>query len=174
MTEDEGFLRALLAHPDDTTTRLVYADWLDERGDPRGEFLRLELRLAELGGDERSPWIRDRLLELRQAIDPAWLARLDRTKIDRCALRFAYRCPLRWEKLRPTDDPTQRYCVHCREIVFHCATIEEAREHARQGDCVAVDSRLTRPGRPARGGDGGRGAGDGRAGRRPGGRLGRG
>jgi hypothetical protein len=43
-----------------------------------------------------------------------------------------------------TADPAKRYCIQCREIVHHCATIEEAREHARQGDCVAVDSRLTR------------------------------
>jgi uncharacterized protein (TIGR02996 family) len=73
MSDDEGFLRELLAHPNDTTTRLVYADFLDERDDPRGEFLRLELRLAELGSDdERVPWIQDRPRELRQEIDTGW------------------------------------------------------------------------------------------------------
>ena len=31
--ERNAFLRALAANEDDTTTRLVYADWLDERGE---------------------------------------------------------------------------------------------------------------------------------------------
>jgi uncharacterized protein (TIGR02996 family) len=47
---DDAFLRAILAAPDDDTPRLVYADWLEERGDPRGEFIRLQVALAELNG----------------------------------------------------------------------------------------------------------------------------
>jgi uncharacterized protein (TIGR02996 family) len=33
MTERDAFLEALTENEDDTTTRLVYADWLDERGE---------------------------------------------------------------------------------------------------------------------------------------------
>jgi uncharacterized protein (TIGR02996 family) len=36
MTEEEDFRRQLDLRPDDHHTRLVYADWLDDRGDPRG------------------------------------------------------------------------------------------------------------------------------------------
>ena len=39
---------AIVASPDDDTLRLVYADWLDEKGDPRGTFIRLDLALAEV------------------------------------------------------------------------------------------------------------------------------
>jgi uncharacterized protein (TIGR02996 family) len=42
MTHDEAFLQAILDEPDDDTPRLIYADWLEERGDPRGEFIRLQ------------------------------------------------------------------------------------------------------------------------------------
>jgi uncharacterized protein (TIGR02996 family) len=42
MSDDDAFLRAILVNPDDETCRLVYADWLEERGDGRGPFLRLE------------------------------------------------------------------------------------------------------------------------------------
>ncbi|MDW8244814.1 MAG: TIGR02996 domain-containing protein [Thermogemmata sp.] len=41
----------IIANPDDDLPRLIYADWLDERGDPRGEFIRLQIartRLEEL------------------------------------------------------------------------------------------------------------------------------
>lgn len=40
MTTEEDFQRALDAHPDDHTTRLVFADWLQERDDPRAEGYR--------------------------------------------------------------------------------------------------------------------------------------
>jgi uncharacterized protein (TIGR02996 family) len=40
----EPFLRAICADPEDDTVRLVYADWLDENGDPeRAEFIRLQI-----------------------------------------------------------------------------------------------------------------------------------
>lgn len=41
-----GLLLAINAAPDDPTPRLVYADFLAERGDPRAEFLNLALALA--------------------------------------------------------------------------------------------------------------------------------
>lgn len=46
-----GFLRDILADPADDAPRMAYADWLAERGDPRGEFVAVQLRLAALEGD---------------------------------------------------------------------------------------------------------------------------
>jgi uncharacterized protein (TIGR02996 family) len=44
---DEAALRrAVIADPDDLAARLVFADWLLERGDVRGELIRLECRDA--------------------------------------------------------------------------------------------------------------------------------
>jgi uncharacterized protein (TIGR02996 family) len=40
MTTEDDFQRKLDAHPEDWQTRLVFADWLDERGDPRAEGMR--------------------------------------------------------------------------------------------------------------------------------------
>ena len=48
MTPDDAFLQAIVEAPDDDTPRLIYADWLEERGDPRGEFIRLQCRLDRL------------------------------------------------------------------------------------------------------------------------------
>jgi uncharacterized protein (TIGR02996 family) len=75
--DEEYFLQAVSASPDDTLVRLVYADWLDERNDPRAEFLRLEARATELSpGHQEVAGVRKRLLELRTAMPSAWLARL--------------------------------------------------------------------------------------------------
>src|SRR5438552_3731260 len=46
MTDDPGLLRAILDDPDDDGLRLVYADWLEEHGEPeRAEFIRVQLEL---------------------------------------------------------------------------------------------------------------------------------
>src|SRR5438067_2086996 len=60
---DAAFLRAIREQPDDDLPRLIYADYLDERGDPRGEFIRIQIerptlpfnvaRRYELGARER-------------------------------------------------------------------------------------------------------------------------
>src|SRR4051794_12735191 len=43
--DESGFLQALFEDPADDTSRLIFADWLDERGDPRGELLRVQREL---------------------------------------------------------------------------------------------------------------------------------
>lgn len=51
--EQQALLNAILANPDDDLVRLVYADWLDEHGQPeRAEFIRLQIEMTRL--DENS------------------------------------------------------------------------------------------------------------------------
>ncbi len=40
MRDEYAFLKAIREHPDDTALRLVYADWLEDRGDPRSQTVR--------------------------------------------------------------------------------------------------------------------------------------
>jgi uncharacterized protein (TIGR02996 family) len=100
---DEVFLREILASPEDETPRLIYADWLEERADPRAELLRhdwdlpricfLDWNWVQEDADfylDRHPELRGRLNEreanrrwrervavLRGALDPGWLALID-------------------------------------------------------------------------------------------------
>lgn len=77
MTQDDAFLQAIMDNPDDDAPRLIYADWLDERDDPRGEFIRVQCRLATMArDDERSlplEQLERRLLEGHQDV---WLGTL--------------------------------------------------------------------------------------------------
>ncbi|HEY8505882.1 MAG TPA: TIGR02996 domain-containing protein, partial [Gemmataceae bacterium] len=62
MDDNLAFIRTILENPDDPAPRLVYADWLEERG----EHLRLEAKLATgslTRGQRRR--VRRRLRELR-------------------------------------------------------------------------------------------------------------
>lgn len=51
--DDAEFLAAIEAEPDNDEPRLIYADWLSERGDPRGEFIVLQCRAHQAQGWER-------------------------------------------------------------------------------------------------------------------------
>lgn len=49
MADHAAFLRAILDRPDDVLPREIYADFLDEQGDPRGEFIRTQIALVASG-----------------------------------------------------------------------------------------------------------------------------
>jgi uncharacterized protein (TIGR02996 family) len=47
---DAAFLADVVAHPEDDAPRLVYADWLEDNGQPlRAELIRVQCRLAAMG-----------------------------------------------------------------------------------------------------------------------------
>ena len=69
MTTADAFLAAILAAPEDDTPRLIFADWLEEDGDPaRAEFIRLQIEYDKhCDPHERAPlWepMRQRIREL--------------------------------------------------------------------------------------------------------------
>jgi uncharacterized protein (TIGR02996 family) len=67
MTPEEAFLEDILAHPEDDTPRLIFADWLDDRNEPLGEFIRIQVELAKLPDNHprrsRLEWRCEQLLE---------------------------------------------------------------------------------------------------------------
>ena len=74
MSDREPFLRAIQEAPDDDTPRLVYADWLEENGDPdRAEFVRVQCDLARRGLDDpRYPELAAREYDLLAAHRKEW------------------------------------------------------------------------------------------------------
>lgn len=145
MTGTLSFLRAIADNPGDDACRLVFADWLEERGDWRAEFVRLDCVLRALPADRSRPAaLESRWQELRTRLSPSWLAVLGRSALENCESRFLFRCPERWDNLDPTGVAAVRFCQACRERVYYCHSIEEAQDHARQGHCVAVDEGLER------------------------------
>jgi uncharacterized protein (TIGR02996 family) len=79
MVEEAAFIRMILASPDSVPPRLVYADWLDERGDLRGDYLRTlhELDASTLSSS-REEELGSKLESLQKEIDPMWAALMNR------------------------------------------------------------------------------------------------
>ncbi|MCI0702035.1 MAG: TIGR02996 domain-containing protein [Planctomycetia bacterium] len=167
MHDEDDFLRKLLENPADDTTRMVYADWLDERGDDqsklKAQFLRVTVRL--MGPIQRHGWRSARKKELQQLaakLPTEWLAVVSRVRVENCprarakqteefaghyGIRFSFICEKRWDELTATDEnTTMRFCEGCQQLVHYCETIDQAREQAWQGHCVAVSLGVIREG----------------------------
>ena len=146
------FIRQVMFDAADDGPRMIYADWLDERNDARGEFLRIDLQLASLGQanakqNGRLDRLRQERMRLIRQLDPQWISLLAKTPIELCPqkVEFKFMCPQRWENLRPFgDDQSVRYCDQCGRSVTYCFTIGQAREMAMQGQCVAIDPGVQR------------------------------
>lgn len=74
MSQEEAFLKQLCSHPEDDDTRLIYADWLEDHDDIRGQYLRLEHRLADLPEDHPGePTLERELIQLRKRLSLEWV-----------------------------------------------------------------------------------------------------
>jgi uncharacterized protein (TIGR02996 family) len=73
----EAFEQAILDDPDDPASYAAYADWLAEQGDPRGEFVRMQLALQDESrpAPERAE-LRAREAELLARYETQWLGKL--------------------------------------------------------------------------------------------------
>src|SRR6516162_6900270 len=73
-TTERGLLQAILEAPPDDVPRLIYADWLDENGQPdRAEFIRAQIERASLPpGHPRGRALLRREEELLQRHGTTW------------------------------------------------------------------------------------------------------
>jgi uncharacterized protein (TIGR02996 family) len=83
VSEETRFLDSIKSHPEDLVLRLVYADWLEELGDARSEYLRIQGKLQELAGsvpperwtdESEVRQLRARLKKLARTLDAGWVA----------------------------------------------------------------------------------------------------
>lgn len=90
MTRAEAdFLSAILRAPHDDAPRLIFADWLSEQGDPRGELIHLQLRAASLEpGGERNK-VRAAENKLLEEHRVAWLGPIA-TLVDKAEFRRGF------------------------------------------------------------------------------------
>lgn len=81
--DHQEFLRAISDAPACDATRLAYADWLEDHGEPHeARYLRTELELFALPLDSAdAPAIRARLWQAWAEVDPAWLRRMTQPRI---------------------------------------------------------------------------------------------
>jgi uncharacterized protein (TIGR02996 family) len=83
MGDRDAILEAIFAAPADDAPRLVYADWLEEHGDPEyAAFIRLRCQLARLANGDRE-WapLRRQLHRTWESLRARWAAQFPRTRL---------------------------------------------------------------------------------------------
>src|SRR5712691_461207 len=78
MSIETEFLDDVLDNPDDDAPRLIYADWLADRGgdddDARAELIRVQCQLERLPWERRlRAWLDLRAAQLLRLFEPTWL-----------------------------------------------------------------------------------------------------
>ncbi|HEY5935657.1 MAG TPA: FHA domain-containing protein [Kofleriaceae bacterium] len=125
----------------DEASRVVYADWLEERGESdKAEFLRVQQELIGISPDHPAfHELGDRLRALAPMVEVAWRFAVARPAIERCDVKFEFQCPKEWGSLARTPQPHVRYCNSCERQVHYAVTVDLARNLALRGECVVVD-----------------------------------
>jgi uncharacterized protein (TIGR02996 family) len=91
MVSESAFIDALRETPDDLALRLVYADWLDDAGDSRGELVRLQCELDRTPlGQPRRNVLCQAIRDLCRDCQSDWLAPLKRRVLGWQKARFQF------------------------------------------------------------------------------------
>jgi uncharacterized protein (TIGR02996 family) len=80
MSLDQAFLDDIIEHPDDDTPRLIYADWLEDQGNPssraRAELIRVQCQLSANRGTQGTPRLFQRQREILAEHEQHWVQEL--------------------------------------------------------------------------------------------------
>ena len=92
VSDDEAFTKTLIARPDDRAAWSAYADYLTEQGDPRGEFMAVQIALEDdsLPKAERAA-LKKTEAKLLKAHERDWLGPLAAFTLDHVKNEKAYR-----------------------------------------------------------------------------------
>lgn len=146
MTERNKFLEAIRTSPDDLSLRLVFADYLEEQGDPLAEFIRVQCELEAFPNwseEQRADDLRRRQDQLQEKHAKAWLGAL--TKVADVGMGFPFSFRRGLVDSVCLSAPT--FLKHAAEIVHRCPALQllvlyDVRE---RGDELAACPHLKEP-----------------------------
>ena len=113
----------------DPASRLVYADWLEERGDVGRAAIVRELVGGRRPDDEMLKWL--------VATKLRWRARVLEPAIEACPRRA--KCVGHWGKLERIGRANVRRCGACTKLVLYCVNVGQAHKHLAAGGTVVFD-----------------------------------
>jgi uncharacterized protein (TIGR02996 family) len=119
-SEDErAFFDRIRDEPDDDAPRLIYADWLDENGQPeRAEFVRVQCALERLPDDDpQQAVLRERQRQLRDEHEDRWTAELR---------QLGAQCGLNRGVIDNVSIDTGQFLA-CGEAIFDLAPVRKVR-----------------------------------------------
>ena len=110
MSNRDAFLRALAENEDDTVTRLVYADWLDEQGEPE-----------EADRQRRWPASKEWLVRFCQEHNRA------PNLTDEWVITYEILVEIAWEGIARAEEDGDEVWVHCMNNLTMCSALHQHR-----------------------------------------------
>ena len=136
-TDEIAFIEEIRQAPDDITPRLIYADFLEDDGNPRGEFIRVQCELSQTSaGDSSRPALFDRERELLQEFGERWLAPVRALGVENVS-HASFRCGL-LERVRISADKFLQHNVELFRLLpaLTCLDLRQPQAVGRQlADC---------------------------------------
>ena len=152
MKNEEEFVRALAASPGEVAVSLAFADWLEERGDLKAQFIRLWAKLwsseYKEGSFEQIHMLAENYRNAAETLDRQWLIRVGRARqwVDRQLAITLVRVYLRMRHGRKEDRQwlgfQREYTSETWGMYFwrqNPALIKPSRVAFRKQTCLKVD-----------------------------------
>lgn len=136
MPREQELLSAFLSNPADHAVRNVYADWLEERGDERAEFLRAQEAVRAIEPDFPNRLkCEERLSRARKNLDREWLIQVEPERAHLLRSQAPPTCACTTAKrpsLKLHDEPQDTECEAWRKLVevIERAAVEQPEELA--------------------------------------------
>jgi uncharacterized protein (TIGR02996 family) len=124
VADDAAFLAAILESPEDDGLRLIYADWLDEHGQPeRAEFIRLQISLEQIERHD-VPWDKrfQRIYKLLERFRSQWVVHLPEWAAEVVEFQRGFPTHVRLELdvfLASVDELARLMPLESAEIILH-------------------------------------------------------
>jgi uncharacterized protein (TIGR02996 family) len=141
--EEESFVRHIREDPRDEVARLIYADYLEDAGDPRGEFIRVQCELARLEvGDPARPNLVEREEQLLEQYSEDWLSPLRDLGAIGVTARCFQRGLIERARMKASDFAThcQRLCAEAPALF--CADLRQVTDAIDQLSAAKVPGQI--------------------------------
>lgn len=144
MSEELAFVEEIRAHPEDDDRRLVYADYLEDEGDARGELIRTQIELQHLpvAAPQRVSLMR-REDELLAAYGDQWLEPLRRLGAQGLSIRCFQRGLIERVRISAHDFVKNAQALCAAAPALHCVELREPASAATQLSKAAWPVQLT-------------------------------
>ena len=144
MSDELAFVEEIRAHPEDDDRRLVYADYLEDEGDARGELIRTQIELQHLpvAAPQRVSLMR-REDELLAAYGDQWLEPLRRLGAQGLSIRCFQRGLIERVRIHARDFVRNAQALCAAAPALHCVELREPATAAAQLNTLTWPTQLT-------------------------------
>ncbi|MCA9069901.1 MAG: TIGR02996 domain-containing protein, partial [Planctomycetaceae bacterium] len=138
-SQHQYFFELIREHPGDDMPRLIYADWLDEQGDPRGEFIRIQCELANVPCRDtarvdmgRVIKLENREQDLLKKYNKVWTKAFDTFQVQKTDFHRGFLSKVNLRSQRPSLEASSTFVENWKSLIEQEPALECVELHLNQ------------------------------------------